>query len=112
MTEREREALMCLRHRCAMQEDVDILRALVNRRVGEENPMNERTDDVALGQPAPAPLGDEELADYIFRWLERRNGGELARAIGRMRVESYRLAKEELAMILQHRGKPPNWVEW
>ena len=53
----------------------------------------------------------DELAAYIFRWLCKRNGGELNDAIGNMKVRSLCLAKDELALILEHRGKPPNWLD-
>lgn len=50
------------------------------------------------------------LALYIFDWLRRRNGNELDDAIGEMSLADYENALEELEMILEHGGKPPNWV--
>lgn len=40
------------------------------------------------------------LAKYIVEWLRTRNRGELTK-----------LLHEELEMILQHGGKPPNWID-
>ena len=56
-------------------------------------------------------MGPEDLARYIVSFLQRRNRGELQDAFDQMRVGDYNLLLEELAMILEHRGKPPNWVE-
>lgn len=56
-------------------------------------------------------MTNEELAAYIFTWLRNRNGGELEDALDDMRVRDRDLAIEELAMILQHKGRPPNWVK-
>ena len=54
---------------------------------------------------------NKKLAEYIFEWLEDRNGGELRAALDAMSVGSYRRALGELEMILDHRGKPPNWIK-
>lgn len=51
----------------------------------------------------------EALALYIEGWLESRNREELRPAIEAMTLESYRGLLGELAMILRHGGKPPNW---
>ncbi len=51
-----------------------------------------------------------ELAAYIIKFLRNRNGSELDSAFGEMKVSSYMLMLEELEMILEHGGKPPNWV--
>lgn len=56
-------------------------------------------------------MNEKELAKYIVEWLIRRNGAELQEPIESMKVSDYRLMHEELEMILQHRGKPPNWVD-
>lgn len=57
-------------------------------------------------------MSDEELAEYIIRFLRRRNGGQLdSCGIKKMRVQDYELTVRELAMILDCRGKPPNWVD-
>ncbi len=50
------------------------------------------------------------LAEYLLTWLESRNGGELLDAFQNMRVRDANLLRAELVMILQHGGKPPNWV--
>jgi hypothetical protein len=42
--------------------------------------------------------------------LRLRNGGEFSRPLDNMRVRDASLALSELTMILQHGGKPPNWV--
>lgn len=55
------------------------------------------------------PKDEDALAAYIFEWLGRRNGEELAPALDEMRVKDVALAKAELALILKHQGKPPNW---
>jgi hypothetical protein len=52
-----------------------------------------------------------ELAAYIIDWLCQRNGGELQPAIEAMTVFDHRLMHEELTFILQHGGRPPNWVK-
>jgi hypothetical protein len=54
---------------------------------------------------------EAELAAYILGWLRSRNGGELDEAIGAMRLADYENMRGELEMILQHGGRPPNWVE-
>jgi hypothetical protein len=51
-------------------------------------------------------------AEYIFEWLERRNRGQLREAIESMRVLDRRLAIDELALILLHGGRPPNWEKF
>jgi ribosomal protein L39E len=58
----------------------------------------------------PKTTSAESLAFYIYNWLERRNGGELAGPLGNQRVSDRKLALDELALILKHGGKPPNWV--
>ncbi len=50
------------------------------------------------------------LTEYIVEWLIERNGGELAEAFGNMRVRDFDGLRQELTMILEHGGKPPNWV--
>lgn len=55
-------------------------------------------------------LSPEKLADYIVEWLETRNGAQLREAIEAMPVGDFRLMREELALILEHQGHPPNWV--
>lgn len=59
-------------------------------------------------------MSDKDLkseAEYIFEWLERRNGGQLREAIESMTVRDRRLAIDELALILLHGGRPPNWTK-
>lgn len=51
------------------------------------------------------------LADYILTWLQERNGGALQDAFDNMRMKDARLMTAELALILEHGGKPPNWVK-
>ena len=58
----------------------------------------------------PPRQQDIDLARYIFEWLAARNGGELANALDSMTVRDQRIAHEELAQILMHGGKPPNWI--
>lgn len=55
-------------------------------------------------------MSDKELAEYIVSFLETRNRGELRPAFDEQTVASRRLMLEELEMILEHRGKPANWV--
>lgn len=50
------------------------------------------------------------LARFILQWLRERNAGELNEVIGDMRVRDLEIAESELASILAHGGKPPNWV--
>ncbi len=54
---------------------------------------------------------ESELAAYILSWLRSRNGGELDEAIGAMRLADHENMREELEMILEHGGRPPNWVK-
>ncbi len=51
------------------------------------------------------------LAKYIVRFLIRRNGAELEPVFDNMTVSSRRRLIGELGMILQHGGKPPNWID-
>lgn len=53
----------------------------------------------------------QALAAYLIEWLRSRNGGELAEAIGDMRVADFENLRGELELILQHGGRPPNWVD-
>lgn len=53
---------------------------------------------------------EEALARYILQHLRERNGAELDEAIGNMRLLDFELCVNELALILKHGGKPPNWV--
>lgn len=50
------------------------------------------------------------LADFILEWLESRNGAELRPALEALRVGDARRLREELALILRHGGRPPNWT--
>lgn len=59
----------------------------------------------------PPSKQDEELASYVIEWLCSRNGGELRPAIESMRVSDFKLMHDELAHILLHGGRPPNWVK-
>lgn len=52
-----------------------------------------------------------ECADYIMDWLERRNGGEFREALEQQRTGDRRRMRDELVWILQHGGKPDNWVD-
>jgi len=52
----------------------------------------------------------DELAAYIVEWLRSRNGEQLRPAFDNMRVGDFELMLDELALILQHGGKPPNWT--
>jgi hypothetical protein len=54
-------------------------------------------------------VSERELAEYIVRFLEDRNGGELAEALDSQTVASRRLMIGELELILKHKGKPPSW---
>jgi len=51
------------------------------------------------------------LAAYIIEWLTVRNGGELEAVFDDMRVKDLRNLREELELILEHGGRPPNWVK-
>lgn len=51
------------------------------------------------------------FAKYIIRFLCRRNGAELAPVFDTMTVANRRILLGELGMILEHGGKPPNWVK-
>lgn len=51
----------------------------------------------------------DTTADYILKWLPRRNGGELQEAFENMRVRDARNLREELVIILRAGGKPTNW---
>jgi len=53
----------------------------------------------------------DELTYYILEFLRTRNDGELREAFESMRVKDFNLMREELALILTHGGKPPNWVK-
>jgi hypothetical protein len=53
---------------------------------------------------------DRELAEYIVRFMRRRNRAELEPAFGDMRVSDFELMVDELAYVLHHGGHPPNWV--
>lgn len=53
---------------------------------------------------------DIALAEYVVQWLQSRNGGELREAFANMRLGDYVRLHDELALILLHGGKPPNWV--
>ena len=55
-------------------------------------------------------MNDEELAKYIFAWLETRNRAALRDVLESMTIADRKLALEELALILLHKGRPPNWV--
>jgi hypothetical protein len=74
-----------------------------------------RLMDAVDGQPAPSsePVviagRTTDCAFYIFQWLRDRNDGELDEAIRSMPLSSYELAVEELELILEHGGRPPNW---
>lgn len=57
------------------------------------------------------PLTSEELAKYIIEFLRTRNLGELEEAFDDMTVGNYRRLENELSLILEHGGKPPNWTE-
>lgn len=58
------------------------------------------------------PFGrDFELADIILDWLMSRNARELEDTFDNMRVSDFRRLREELALILYHEGRPPNWVK-
>jgi len=50
------------------------------------------------------------LAHYILNWLESRNGAELEPALEGMTVGDQRRMREELTLILEHGGRPPNWT--
>lgn len=51
------------------------------------------------------------LARYIIdEWLRNRSGAAFDRVLDEMKVGQYRSLFEELALILQHGGKPPNWT--
>ncbi len=52
----------------------------------------------------------ERCALYIVDWLCTRNAGELEPALDEMTVRSRRDMVAELALILRHGGRPPNWV--
>ena len=51
------------------------------------------------------------LAEYIVGFLRRRNGGKLQKKLDAQTVADREEMIGELEMILQHGGKPPNWVE-
>ena len=51
------------------------------------------------------------LAAYIVEWFGCRNAGEFEKVLDRQRVMDRRLMLDELAMILAHGGRPPNWVK-
>jgi hypothetical protein len=53
---------------------------------------------------------EEKLAEYIVGWLISRNGAELREVFDGMTVRDFKSLKVELVMILEHGGKPPNWV--
>ncbi len=53
----------------------------------------------------------EQLALYIVEHMRVRNGGELCEAFDNMRVRDRALLIEELTMILEHGGRPPNWIK-
>ena len=57
------------------------------------------------------PEKAKQLADYLLEWLVKRNGGELAPAFGDMRVRDLDRMASELELILEHEGRPPNWIE-
>lgn len=52
----------------------------------------------------------QRLARYIVDFFSDRNGGELAEHFDDMRHADFDLLLEQLALILKHGGKPPNWV--
>lgn len=60
--------------------------------------------------PAKPSEADHDLAEYLVRFLRRRNGAELEPAFGAMRVEDFENLHDELAWILAHGGHPPNWL--
>lgn len=53
----------------------------------------------------------KELAAYVLEFLESRNGGELREVFDNMTRKDYSLLLEQLSMILEHGGKPPNWIK-
>ena len=53
----------------------------------------------------------DALAVYIYEWFETRNDGEFEDAIGEQAWAERKLAVSELAHILFHNGRPPNWVK-
>ena len=61
--------------------------------------------------PGPTPAADKVgLAHCILNWLESRNGAELEPALEGMTVGDQRRMREELTLILEHGGRPPNWT--
>lgn len=53
---------------------------------------------------------NKQLALYIFEWLASRNGSELKGPLENMRIVDRNIAIDGLAHILEHKGKPPNWI--
>jgi hypothetical protein len=56
-----------------------------------------------------AALEPGALALFIVRWLRERNNGELFATFAEMKVGDYEHLTDELALILEHGGCPPNW---
>lgn len=59
--------------------------------------------------PGEAARRRDRLATYIMTWLRDRNRGRHAATIPNPDEEDHALMIEELRMILEHGGKPPNW---
>lgn len=62
-------------------------------------------------QPFMSGADAKALTAYIMSFLRNRNGGELSEAFDAMTVGDDRLIREELELILECGGKPPNWVK-
>jgi hypothetical protein len=56
-------------------------------------------------------LNSRDLAIYIVDFMRDRNGGELRDKLDSQTVADRALMLAELELILDHRGKPPNWVK-
>ncbi len=67
--------------------------------------------NTASPRPKEETEADRKLAEYIIEFLTIRNGGEFEPAFDKQRVMDRRLMLGELAMILAHGGRPPNWVK-
>lgn len=65
-------------------------------------------------KPQAAALTEKaaiECADYLLSWLRKRNANEFESVLDNMRVVDAKNMREELIYILQHGGKPDNWVD-
>lgn len=56
-------------------------------------------------------MNEHQLAEFVVEWLRERNGSQLNDAFGEMKLRDFENLHGELAEILKHCGRPPNWVK-